>query len=80
MLEPTEIPPTFSVSDHPAGPPEARRYELRCEHGVSSALTLPSGSALADKVVLDLLLARHHSAWRCTCQPSMDGSLQGLVA
>ena len=69
-----------SVSDHPAGPPEARRYELRCAHGVSSALLLPSGGSLGDQVVRDLLLARHHSAWRCRCQPTMDGSLQGLVA
>lgn len=80
MLEPTEIPPTFSVSEHPADPPEARRYELRCSHGVSSALMVPAGRPLGDQVVLDLLLARHHSAWRCRCQPTMDGSLQGLVA
>ena len=55
MVQATEIQPIFSVSDAPPGSPAARRCELRCPHGVSSAVLLAGGPTLGDQVLLDIV-------------------------
>jgi hypothetical protein len=71
---------TFAAADAPALAPGARRYGLTCVHGATSAVMLPGGKLLADLVVLDVLLARHHRLWRCTCPPALIGPMPDAMA
>ncbi len=59
----------FTARDDPALG-SARVYRLSCPHGVSSALLMHGARPLDDSVVLDLLLAGHHTSRLCGCEPS----------
>lgn len=74
------IQPTFTATDAPALAVGARCYRLTCPHGVSSAAVLPGRGRVADLVVLDVLLARHHRSWRCACLPTPVGPLPDATA
>jgi len=61
----------FKVRDEPALGPTVRGYRISCAHGTSSAVLLPGRKPLADLIVLDLMLAGHHSRQRCQCVPAI---------
>ncbi|OGO53924.1 MAG: hypothetical protein A2V84_12150 [Chloroflexi bacterium RBG_16_70_13] len=41
------------------------RYRLACHHGQSTGTFIPATGRLSEAVALDLLLWRHHVAYRC---------------
>ena len=60
---------TFVAEDEPGLGTSVRRYRVACAHGASWAVLVPGQKALADLVVFDLLLVRHHRTQRCQCAP-----------
>jgi hypothetical protein len=60
----------LTVRDAPGLWPGARVYRVACRHGASSAVLIPGPRALADGVVLDLVLPGHQRRFGCACVPA----------
>lgn len=58
------------IRDDPDHGPGSRRLGFSCPHGASSALLLPGRDAVADGIVVDVLLARHSGVNHCSCAPA----------